>query len=930
LEYPDGTFSLQTRDGHFLVAEGGGGGALNATRRASGPWERFAVSREVGGTFALRTDNGHFVVAEGGGGGAVNANRRATGPWERFTIVVHDGPPLVPATEGLLISEVMFRPHPGEAPWVELVNLGAEGHTGGWDLRGLDGAARVALPAVILPPGGRLVVELGVGTDDLDGRDGVATVYVGPAIAMDPVIDGLGLYRGGEVTDFIAWSHPEDGFPPLGGTGAYDAALAAGIWSPGDFVPTLRIRGETGRPTAVRPGQSVSRGPDEEDTDSGADLELHWDGSKWGADAPTVAQIVLHDGDAQVTRSAWTTLVYVAADNNLEDAANRLLDTTERMLAVGRGTSRVVVLLDSGRQAVAFDPVRDVSEAGSLGHAFRGELRGDRTTGRVHLYAGPGERAAQNNLGELSTGSGQTLEDFVRWGRARFPAENYALVVWGHGDQWKGIASDDDADDVIQIGELGTHLDRALDGDRFGLVYLSACLTGAIEYAYQLRDLADVMVGSPAVLSTWDEEVALLHAAFQRGQTSEEAAQRLLGSFQMEHAIFDRLADSSAGQWTLTAVRLGAKTQLMGDRIDALGVALGARETTRNATEYGGLDDHGDGYRAPDGDARDNQQTALGEAMQGAQHYQRSCCTSGADYVDLGDLATRAGADARFPHATREAFRRIRRAVDQAVVLAVKGGVFAKGTGLSIYFPSAQGDAFEAPEKPRAKNEDTFDEPASGAFARGLAAGSPSVKYGPDLDPFRCGREDPDQPRPNAPLFDLADLTSWPQVLHRFYEPVADAACTPARVGVGETVTCRGTGSSIWAAEPKRVLDYSWDLDAAWESGREIDADCRPESDDEADRYGEVTRFHFRRPGRFRVTLTVGAGQHEKDQDSAVVEVVGVDGVTYPEDGPGFDPVRVEPDFETPPYIGGGCGFGEPERCEMPKPQHRQDSEYDD
>ena len=33
-------------------------------------------------------DSPWFVVAEEGGGGAVNVNRRTDGPWERFTVVV--------------------------------------------------------------------------------------------------------------------------------------------------------------------------------------------------------------------------------------------------------------------------------------------------------------------------------------------------------------------------------------------------------------------------------------------------------------------------------------------------------------------------------------------------------------------------------------------------------------------------------------------------------------------------------------------------------------------------------------------------------------------------------------------------------------------------------------------------------------------------
>jgi hypothetical protein len=38
-----------------------------------------------GDTFALRASNGQYVVAENGGGGAINANRSVRGAWETFT-----------------------------------------------------------------------------------------------------------------------------------------------------------------------------------------------------------------------------------------------------------------------------------------------------------------------------------------------------------------------------------------------------------------------------------------------------------------------------------------------------------------------------------------------------------------------------------------------------------------------------------------------------------------------------------------------------------------------------------------------------------------------------------------------------------------------------------------------------------------------------
>lgn len=87
-----GCFDIRTTDvairasnGNYVVAEGGGGGAMNANRTSVGPWERFTVTDIGSNRIGLQTANGKWVVAEGGGGGQLLANRTAMGAWETFT-----------------------------------------------------------------------------------------------------------------------------------------------------------------------------------------------------------------------------------------------------------------------------------------------------------------------------------------------------------------------------------------------------------------------------------------------------------------------------------------------------------------------------------------------------------------------------------------------------------------------------------------------------------------------------------------------------------------------------------------------------------------------------------------------------------------------------------------------------------------------------
>jgi hypothetical protein len=86
------TTAFRTINGHYVVAEDGGGNVLNANRTAIGSWETFTLvdlnggSLESGDLVNIRSVNGHYVVAEGGGDDVVNCNRTEPLSWETFRI----------------------------------------------------------------------------------------------------------------------------------------------------------------------------------------------------------------------------------------------------------------------------------------------------------------------------------------------------------------------------------------------------------------------------------------------------------------------------------------------------------------------------------------------------------------------------------------------------------------------------------------------------------------------------------------------------------------------------------------------------------------------------------------------------------------------------------------------------------------------------
>jgi hypothetical protein len=91
--------SLSADDGHYVVAEGGGGGVVNANRSSIGAWETFTLidlnggSLEDGDPVAFQTTtSGLFLQAANGGGGTMVASGQTASTWETFTLVDLDHP----------------------------------------------------------------------------------------------------------------------------------------------------------------------------------------------------------------------------------------------------------------------------------------------------------------------------------------------------------------------------------------------------------------------------------------------------------------------------------------------------------------------------------------------------------------------------------------------------------------------------------------------------------------------------------------------------------------------------------------------------------------------------------------------------------------------------------------------------------------------
>ncbi len=177
-------------------------------------------------------------------------------------------------------------------------------------------------------------------------------------------------------------------------------------------------------------------------------------------------------------------MVYLDGDNNLEAAA---VDDFLEMSSVGSSANvDIVVQMDRiGGYSTAYDDWTD--------------------TKRYHVTPGmtPTIANAITAVGEANMGDPETLLNFIRWGRAAYPANNYAVVLWDRSSGCtlldpdeiltKGIIYDDTNSDNIDMPELRNVLSVFTNAgtDPIELLAYGCLLDGDIEVDNQIKPFAD-------------------------------------------------------------------------------------------------------------------------------------------------------------------------------------------------------------------------------------------------------------------------------------------------------------------------------------------------------------------------------------------------------------------------------------------------------
>lgn len=184
------------------------------------------------------------------------------------------------------------------------------------------------------------------------------------------------------------------------------------------------------------------------------------------------------DPEPTPSRMRRTVIVYMAAENSLSRFTSS--DINEMIEAAG------TVPLDCNF-VVYLDNASDETQ--------------------VFTISAQGGQALHKNLTERNSCDPDVFKSTMQEILTDFPADTYSLVMWSHGSGWiptpkRTIGIDNNRNNYQNLGsELEIpEMRKALEslGVHWDYIFFDACFMQCVETGYELRNVADYVIGSPA------------------------------------------------------------------------------------------------------------------------------------------------------------------------------------------------------------------------------------------------------------------------------------------------------------------------------------------------------------------------------------------------------------------------------------------------
>ncbi|MFN8673661.1 MAG: clostripain-related cysteine peptidase [Candidatus Sericytochromatia bacterium] len=128
---------------------------------------------------------------------------------------------------------------------------------------------------------------------------------------------------------------------------------------------------------------------------------------------------------------------------------------------------------------------------------------------------------------ERNSADYRVLGAFVKWGFSTYPSQIKMLDIDSHGGAFVGITKDRTSKTTINLPNLSKALKSS--GFKLDILNFDACLMGAMEVVYELKDNADIIIGSQdSTLTTGMLYTKALPSIIAGSKTAEEISRKIV------------------------------------------------------------------------------------------------------------------------------------------------------------------------------------------------------------------------------------------------------------------------------------------------------------------------------------------------------------------------------------------------------------------
>ena len=267
----------------------------------------------------------------------------------------------------------------------------------------------------------------------------------------------------------------------------------------------------------------------------------------------------------KIPRKSWTVIIYLAGDNNLSE---ELIKTLQGLKNVG-DTFQEIDAKKRVNILACYDSVYPTVRTRYYNFSNKS------TSSNMNLDA---YKLPQNNLpplpdslvkisdNESGFNQGKGIKEFVKYVIGNYPAENYFLILSGHGDAFRGktLMFDENPPGGLSLMRLKSVLndghtelirsfsetESAGSKKKFALLGFDSCAMGLLEIGYEFRTIADYFITSEGYIpqSGWEYEEPLKYLVKNHNASPGCIAKKFIECFskiQFDYTLGGRSVDLS-------------------------------------------------------------------------------------------------------------------------------------------------------------------------------------------------------------------------------------------------------------------------------------------------------------------------------------------------------------------------------------------------